>query len=157
MACCLTHQAITWTNVDLSSERSSDICLRTISKAISPPSINDISLKIIDTKFHPNLPRVNELSTKYLWNNIFCDVSWFLAAQGSTVVKVASIPVLTTYFSTQFFSAFHLWASCTGNMVSQSKHDCPLIVWIKKNEFEYESLSEYHLVTCLHFLGFLAT
>ena len=52
------HQAITWTNVNLSSERSIDIHLRTISQAISPPSIAEMGLKIIYTIFHWNLPGV---------------------------------------------------------------------------------------------------
>ena len=39
------HQAITWTNVDLSSLRSSDVHLREISLEISQPSITKISLK----------------------------------------------------------------------------------------------------------------
>ena len=55
------HQAITWTNVDLSSERSSDNHLRTISEAISLPPITEISLKIISTKFHWNHKGANEL------------------------------------------------------------------------------------------------
>ena len=48
MACCLTAPR--------------DFHLRTISQAISPPSIAEISLKIIYTKFHWNLPGVNELT-----------------------------------------------------------------------------------------------
>ena len=63
------HQAITWTNIDVTSERSSDIHLRTISQVISLPSITEISLKIIHTNFHWNLPRVNEL-IHFLLNEI---------------------------------------------------------------------------------------
>ena len=59
------HQAITWTNVDLSSERSSDIHLRTISEAKSMPTITEVSLQIIFTKFHWNLPGAYELMHFY--------------------------------------------------------------------------------------------
>ena len=40
------HQAITWTNVDLSSLRSSDVHLRAISLEISQPSVTKIILKL---------------------------------------------------------------------------------------------------------------
>ena len=40
------HQAITGTNVDLSSVRSSDIHLRVISQDVTQPSITKINLKI---------------------------------------------------------------------------------------------------------------
>ena len=61
MACCLTHQAITWTNVDWSSRKSSDIQLRTISQAISRPSITKNCLKITCLKFYSKFPGANEL------------------------------------------------------------------------------------------------
>ena len=54
------HQAIAWTNVDLSSVRSSDNHLRAISWEISQPSVINISLKI-SLKFHLTLPGANEL------------------------------------------------------------------------------------------------
>ena len=56
------HQAITWTNVDLSSQRSSDVHLREISLEISQPSVTKISLKIIFLRFYWNLPGTNELT-----------------------------------------------------------------------------------------------
>ena len=59
------HQVITWTNVDLSSLRSSDVHLRSISLEISQPPVNEISLKIIFLRFYWNLPGgpwVNEVS-----------------------------------------------------------------------------------------------
>ena len=56
------HQAITWTNVDLSSLRSSDVHLRAISLEISQPSASKISLKIIFLGFYWNFPGVNELT-----------------------------------------------------------------------------------------------
>ena len=46
------HQAITWTNVDLSSVRSCDIPLGAISQKISQPSIIVIGLKSTHRKFH---------------------------------------------------------------------------------------------------------
>ena len=48
MTCCLMiwHQAITWTNVDLSSAKSSEIHLVVVSRDILQPSITKISLKI---------------------------------------------------------------------------------------------------------------
>ena len=55
------HQAITWTNVDLSSLRSSDVHLRAISLEISQPSVTKISLKIFFLRFYWNLPEANEL------------------------------------------------------------------------------------------------
>ena len=63
MACCLTHQAITWTNVDLSWVRVYDNHLTAISPEISQASIDDISFKIAYLKFHSNLPGANELRT----------------------------------------------------------------------------------------------
>ena len=64
---CLTlvawrHQAITWTNVDLLSLRSSGIHLSPISQEIPQPSIAEKSLKITyHLKFHSNLPGDNAL------------------------------------------------------------------------------------------------
>ena len=43
----LLHQAITWTNVELSSARSSGIHLRSIPQEIPQPSVTEISLKIV--------------------------------------------------------------------------------------------------------------
>ena len=57
------HQAITWTNVDLSSVRFSDNHLRAISQEIPQSSITEISLKITYLDFNSNLPGVNELCT----------------------------------------------------------------------------------------------
>ena len=61
MACCLTAQTITWTNVELSSLWSSDVHLRAISFEISQPSVTKISLKIYFLRFYWNLPGANEL------------------------------------------------------------------------------------------------
>ena len=55
------HQAITWTTVNFSSVRFSNIHLRTISQDIPEPSITEISLKITFVTCHPILPGTNEL------------------------------------------------------------------------------------------------
>ena len=55
------HQAITWTNVDLSSVRSSDIHLRASSQDIPQPSITEIIWKTKYLKCHSNFPGANEL------------------------------------------------------------------------------------------------
>ena len=54
------HQAITWTNDDL-SVRSSDIRLRAISQEMPQPSVTTISLEISYPNFHSNLPGANKL------------------------------------------------------------------------------------------------
>ena len=46
MACAWWHQAITWTNVDLSSVRFSDIYLTAVSQEMRQASFTEISLKI---------------------------------------------------------------------------------------------------------------
>ena len=56
------YQAITWTNVDLSSLRSSDVHLRAISLEISHPSVTKINLKIKYLKCHSNFPGFIEIS-----------------------------------------------------------------------------------------------
>ena len=55
------HQAITWTDVDLSSVRPTDIHLRASSQEIHQPSITEIICKIKYLKFHSNFPGANEL------------------------------------------------------------------------------------------------
>ena len=55
-------QAITWTNVDLSSGRSSGIHLRAILQELHQPPVTEISLKITYSKFCSNLPGANELN-----------------------------------------------------------------------------------------------
>ena len=70
VACWL--QAITWTNVDLSSVRYCIIHLRAISQMIPQPSIMKISLTMTYLKFHLNLPGVNELIWYLPWVVVFC-------------------------------------------------------------------------------------
>ena len=55
------HQANTWTNVDLSSVRSSGIHLRAISLEIPQAPFTKVSLKITYVKLNLNSPGANEL------------------------------------------------------------------------------------------------
>ena len=59
------NKPLHWTNVDLSSVRSSDIHLSASSREISQPSITEIIWKIEYLKFHLNFPGVNELTTAW--------------------------------------------------------------------------------------------
>ena len=56
------HQAITWTNVDISSERSGGIHLSAILQEIPQSSVTEISFKMTYLKFCSNLPGANELT-----------------------------------------------------------------------------------------------
>ena len=57
------HQAITWTNVDWSSVKSSDIHIGAISQEMPQPSVTKIRSKIFIQylKFHSKFPGANEL------------------------------------------------------------------------------------------------
>ena len=55
------HQAITWTNVDLSSVKSCHIYLRVISQEILKRSIHDKSFKNVNSWSELHLPGANEL------------------------------------------------------------------------------------------------
>ena len=57
------HQAITWTNADLSWGKSTNIHLQAFSHEIPQPPIIKISLKIMYLKFYSNLPGGSELIT----------------------------------------------------------------------------------------------
>ena len=72
------HQAITWTNVDLSSVGSSDIHLRASSQEIPQPSMTEIIWKIKYLKFHLNFPGANELRLGWAWKAcLYCDfMTW---------------------------------------------------------------------------------
>ena len=61
MACCLQHQAITWTNVDFWSVRFLGTHPRAISKWVPKLLFVVMSLKIILLKLLPYLPGTNEL------------------------------------------------------------------------------------------------
>ena len=54
------HQAIIWTNVDLSWVRSSGIHMSAILQEIPQPSVTEISRKITYLKFYSNIPGANE-------------------------------------------------------------------------------------------------
>ena len=57
------HQAITWTNVDISSVMPTDIHLKVvIAPEIPQPPITKINFKITYLKFHLNLQEANELT-----------------------------------------------------------------------------------------------
>ena len=56
------QETITWTNVDWSSMKSSDIHIRAISHQMPQPSITKICLQITCLKFHSNFPGANELT-----------------------------------------------------------------------------------------------
>ena len=58
------HQAITWTNVDLSSLGSSDFHLRATLPEIHQPSVTKFSEIITHLKFCSNLPGANELNNQ---------------------------------------------------------------------------------------------
>ena len=60
------HQAITWTNVDLSSVRSRDILLRAISQQVSQPSITVFGLKSTPSKSSLKSPRPQWVNSKKL-------------------------------------------------------------------------------------------
>ena len=61
MAFAWRHQAITWTNAELLSVKSSDIHLNTIAQEIPQLPITKISMKMTYLKFHLNLPGAKEL------------------------------------------------------------------------------------------------
>ena len=55
------QQAITWTNLDSSSVKSSDIHIRAISQEMSQTPITKIHLKLTFLKRHPNFPAASEV------------------------------------------------------------------------------------------------
>ena len=62
MSCDLRQEANTWTNVDISWTRSSGIHLRVMLQGIPQPSVTEIILEIIYTKFRSNHSGDNELT-----------------------------------------------------------------------------------------------
>ena len=82
------HQAITWTNVDLSSLRSRDVHLTAISLEISQPSVTKISLKSIFLRIYWNLPGANELNNRgeriYIWTH----VPWYNLCQDTYNISI---------------------------------------------------------------------
>ena len=81
------HQAITWTNVDWSSVKSSDIDIMAISQEMPQAPITKICLKIACLKFHSNFPGANELKfmklpLQNLWQlSIFIVQKWNVNVQ----------------------------------------------------------------------------
>ena len=69
------YQAITWTYVDFSWLKSSDIHIRAISQEMPQPSITNVHLKITYLKFYWNSPGANELNLSYKGlQNILCNL-----------------------------------------------------------------------------------
>ena len=66
-------QLITWTNVDWSSVKSSDIHIRTISQEMPQPPITKIYFKVTYLKFHSNFPGANELRLKTSFVSLWLD------------------------------------------------------------------------------------
>ena len=66
-------QVITWTNVDWSSVKSSDIHIRTISQEMPQPPITKIYFKVTYLKFHSNFPGANELRLKTSFVSLWLD------------------------------------------------------------------------------------
>ena len=60
------HQAITWTDIDLSPVRSSDIRLRAISQEITEPSVIKINLQITCIKFSFKSPREQQVNIQLI-------------------------------------------------------------------------------------------
>ena len=80
------HQAITWTNADLSYVWSIDIHMRAVSQDKPQPLTAKISLKITHLKLTLNLPGANELTHQGLVRHIrvteqghHCFRWWFVA------------------------------------------------------------------------------
>ena len=96
MACCLTapshYQAITWTNVDLSSVRLSDIHLRASSQEIRQPSITEIIWIITYLKCHSNFPRGQWV--KNYWKTLMTLVfGWIIVERFQSADKILSYQV----------------------------------------------------------------
>ena len=78
------HQAITWTNVDLSSVRSCGILRRSLSWEDVKIPISKIRFKITFLESHSDLPRTNELSAIFrlhVWH-------WLQYHRGSMVSQI---------------------------------------------------------------------
>ena len=79
------HQAITWTNVDWSSVKSSDIHIRAISQEMPQPSDTKICLKITSLKFHSNFPGAKSTVLR-IFSLKAGDLLWYLI---ETLVVIA--------------------------------------------------------------------
>ena len=114
IAWCLTHQAITWTNIDWTSAKSSDIDIHigAISQEMPHPSITEICLKITRLKFQSNFPGANELSTLAYFRlcmiNTCCLSLWWRGRNMFDPKSIANDWQLV-------FSPF-VFVSCTGKL-----------------------------------------
>ena len=81
------RSAITWTNVDWSSAKSSDIHIRAILQEIPQQSITKICLNITYLIFHSNFPGANELNQTHQDEFLF-KLTWHpdIVAWGSAVM-----------------------------------------------------------------------
>ena len=92
------HQAITWTNVDWSSAKTSDIHIRAMSQQMPQSSITKIRLKVTYPKFHSNFPGASELTrcrlvTTHGVNDLdhYWIRQWLVALIGKLWVSTVSI------------------------------------------------------------------
>ena len=114
------HQAITWTNVDVSSVRPSGIHLMTISlEEIPRPPIDKTGLKITNLKFHSNIPGRNEL------NWVSWGVLFWVVLRTLTFIKNPS--ELLMYHHVETF--FALLVLCKGNhrSTADTPHNGPVM------------------------------
>ena len=102
------HQAIAWTNVDLSSLRSNDVHLRAISLEISQPSVNKMTLKIVFRLFYWILPGANELMPTGLWSKF----RWNFKQNTNIFIQentVEMIYEMSTIFRLQYVDQWVRW------------------------------------------------
>ena len=93
------HQVITWTNVDWSSVKSSDIHIRVISQEMPQPSITKIHLKITYLKFPSHFPGANELKCEnetWVTDRKICD--WIINAVCNLAIFNCSNTALVRLF-----------------------------------------------------------
>ena len=110
------HQAITSTNVDLSSVRSCGFHVRAISQEMTQSSITKTCLKITCLKFHSNYPGANELNAlgiQYSLGNQY-GIRWKCQLCSSTLPKLG----LECYFWLKFWlkCCFLYWISKSGTL-----------------------------------------
>ena len=121
------HQAITWTNVDWSSVKSSDIHIRAISREMPQPSINEICLKITCLKFLLDFPGVNEFTVamklwvlQSIWSastDYLCrDQSKYASSQWETLLHCNDVSHwLVAYLDWSLFMCFSIESQWYGN------------------------------------------
>ena len=100
------HQAITWTNVDLSLVKSCGIHLRAVSHEMLKISTLDVSLKIINLRLHPHLQVANELNW-LLWFQV--RKIWPLFTKGSQSHNLSYETFLWSKFDHNDSSKSHVW------------------------------------------------